>query len=382
MAIIKHSRTNKKLKKKTIFYEAQVYVRGVRIATKSFETQAEAAVWHDEAKKQLVSGQITHEDVGSMLFGTVLKMYQEKRLSELRPQTRQSHEVRFKYLADAPLANFRMCDISDIVIDDWFRWLKKQPTTQNKGRKHFRQEFKMLSAVLNWYRDCINAQFIVPIVKRHRQAIFYKPVIPRRPDYFMRKEDIQNWIDWLKVHRKNKTYYRLATFMVLTATRVGEAAGLCWDTVDFDNKIVSIRRSVWWDHRTRRPNLQELTKTAESVRIIGLSPQVLEMLREMRQETSGDGPVFTDLEGGLLSYPSIQHAFNDGFEALKLPWRSTHICRHSFGTLALVATRDLSSVQAAMGHRNIRETQGYAKIVALLDGVTASKTAEYIGLNV
>ncbi len=382
MAIIKHSRTNKTSKKKTIFYEAQVYVRGVRVATKTFETQAEAAVWHDEAKKKSLSGQITHEEVGNMLFGTVLQKYRQERLSELRPQSRQTAEIRVKYLAKAPIANHRMCDISDTVIDDWFRWLKKQPTTKNKGRKHFRQEFKLLSAVLNWYRDCINALFVVPIVKRHRQAIFYKPVTPRRPDYFMRKEDIQSWISWLKVHRRNPTYYRLASFMVLTATRVGEAAGVCWDTVDFDNKIVSIRRSVWWDHLTRRPNLQELTKTAESVRIIGLSPPVLEMLREMRQESSGVGPVFTDREGGILGYSAIQHSFNAGFEALNLPWRSTHICRHSFGTLALVATRDLSSVQAAMGHRNIRETQGYAKIAALLDGVAATKTAEYINLSI
>ncbi len=287
-----------------------------------------------------------------------------------------------KYLTDAPIANFKMCDVSDFVIDEWFRWLRQQPTAQNKGRKTFRQEFKLLSAVLNWYRDCINAQFIVPIVKRHRQAVVYKPVKPRRPDYFMRKEDIQIWINWLKAHRKNKAYYRLATFMVLTASRVGEAAGLYWDAIDYENKIASIIRTVWWDHHTRRPNIQELAKTSESIRIIRLSAPVFEMLQEMRQEGSGEGSIFTDLEGGLLSYPAIQNAFNDGFESLKLPWRSTHICRHSFGTLALVATRDLSSVQAAMGHRNIRETQGYAKVAALLDGKTATKTAEYIGLSV
>jgi integrase len=64
-----------------------------------------------------------------------------------------------------------------------------------------------------------------------------------------------------------------------------------------------------------------------------------------------------------------------------MPWRSTHICRHSFGTLALMASRDLSAVQAALGHSDIRETQRYAKVVALMDGKIQQQTADFIGLN-
>lgn len=275
-----------------------------------------------------------------------------------------------------------MFELTDKTIDGWLSWLVKQPTASNPGRKSFLQEFKLLSSVLHWYRDCLNAQFVVPIVKRHRKAVYYKPVKARRPDYFMRKEEIQSWIDWLKEHRTNPNYYRLATFMVLTATRVGEAAGVFWDAIDFENGIVSIVRTVWWDHQTRRPNVQELAKTEESIRIIKLPPQILNMLREMRKTCDGVGPIFTRASGGIFSYSAIQNTFNAGFVALGLPWRSTHICRHSFGTLALVATRDISSVQATMGHRNVRETEGYAKVAALLDGATVTKTAEYIGLNV
>ncbi len=381
MAIIKHSRTNKNTRKKTIFYEAQIYVRGVRVTSKSFETQAEASTWHDEGKKQYLHGQIVTNEVREMTFSDVFVKYRSERVPQLRLSTQQTMGNRFKYLLESPIFNTRMCDFSDRTIDVWFEWLRKHPTASDPGRKNFKQEFILFRAVLYWYRDCINAGFVVPVVKRHRKAIFFKPVKPRRPDYFMRKEEIQLWIDWLKTHRHNQSYYRLATFMVLTATRVGEAAGLFWDAVDFKNDIATIIRTVWWDHHTKAPNVQEVAKTKESIRIIKLSPTLLEMLRVMKEESKGEGPIFTDSKGGVLRYPAIQNAFNSGFVALKLPWRSTHICRHSFGTLALVATRDLSSVQAAMGHRNIQETQGYAKIVALLDGVTANKTADYIGIN-
>lgn len=199
----------------------------------------------------------------------------------------------------------------------------------------------------------------------------------------MRREDILQWLEWLRINKPLRPeYYRLALFLLHTGARIGEAAGLCWDAVDLENGFVSVIRTVWWDRHTRKPNLQNQAKNDESIRIIPLAKPVLEMLREIKaQRKSIDGPVFCSPEGNLLSYPSIQNAFNRGFTALGLPWRSTHICRHSFGTLALLATRDLSAVQASLGHNDIRVTQRYAKAVALLDGVASHKTAEFIGLG-
>src|SRR4051812_5437478 len=91
--------------------------------------------------------------------------------------------------------------------------------------------------------------------------------------------------------------------------------------------------------------------------------------------------VFTDRNGQALRYNAIQSAFNAGFKALDLPWRSTHICRHTFRTLALLATRDLSAVQASLGHKNQRITERYAKTVAMLSSTTADKTAMLMELG-
>ena len=84
--------------------------------------------------------------------------------------------------------------------------------------------------------------------------------------------------------------------------------------------------------------------------------------------------VFTNAEGELVKYNAIQSAFNAGFEALGLPWRSTHICRHTFATIALMATKNISAVQASLGHTEVRMTQRYAKTVALLSHETGEKT--------
>ena len=101
------------------------------------------------------------------------------------------------------------------------------------------------------------------------------------------------------------------------------------------------------------------------------------ILRDIKQEALSD-LVFTNIKGKLLKYNAIQSAFNAGFVALKLPWRSTHICRHTFATIALMETKNLSAVQASLGHTEVRMTQKYAKTVALLSSETGEKTASAI----
>ena len=85
--------------------------------------------------------------------------------------------------------------------------------------------------------------------------------------------------------------------------------------------------------------------------------------------------VFTDTKGELLKYNAVQSAFNAGFTALRLPWRSTHICRHTYATMALMGTKNLSAIQATLGHTEQRVTQRYAKAVALLSSDIGEKTS-------
>ncbi len=49
--------------------------------------------------------------------------------------------------------------------------------------------------------------------------------------------------------------------------------------------------------------------------------------------------------------------------------------------MALLATRDIGSVQAALGHSSQQMTEKYAKNVALLESGTAEKAASLFQLN-
>ena len=238
-------------------------------------------------------------------------------------------------------------------------------------------ELAFLRAVLYWYRNFINEDFNVPITKKHRQLCIFKPNTPRRPDYFIKPEDAKAWVEWLKEHRANPVYWRLASFMLLTGARVGEACGLKWDAVDLEKGFVRIVRRVRWDQKTKQAFLEDVTKTSQSARLLMLPGKLKNILLEMKKEVLND-LVFTDTKGELLKYNAVQSSFNAGFTALKLPWRSTHICRHTFATIALMETKNLSAVQASLGHSEQRMTQKYAKTIALLSSETGEKTASAI----
>ena len=127
----------------------------------------------------------------------------------------------------------------------------------------------------------------------------FKPNTPRRPDYYMRPENAKQLVEWLKEHRSNPVYWRLATFMLLTRTRVGEACGLKWEEVDLEQGTARIIRRVRWDQVTKRPFLEDVTKTVQSARLLMLPEKLKSISREMKKEALND-LVFTDAKGDLF----------------------------------------------------------------------------------
>lgn len=378
MAVTKRVRSNNG--KKTIQYRAQVYVDGIRVADQTFDTRGAAMAWHEEEKEKRRNGPYQKVVSAEVTFGEVLARFKAERVSQMEFSTQQARMIRCVYLENCPLTNLKMAWVNGRAVDAWIAWLLKHESAKNKKRTSFRAELMLLSTLLHWYRNYVDCDYVVPLTKRHREMVRYRKVQPRRPDYYARPEQVRAWIGWLKEHRY-PVYYRLASFLMLTGARVGEAAGMKWSEVDLDQGIARVVRVVSWDQTNKHPSLAERTKTDGSVRILMLPPVLISLLREMREETPEATMVFMNRKGDLLKYNAIQSAFNGGFVALGLPWRSTHICRHTYATLAMMATRDIGSVQASLGHKSQAMTQRYAKTIALLQSQTAEKTAALMNLE-
>ena len=379
--------TKRKKKNNKVFYYAEIYVRGVRLASKVFDNRAIAHSWHDRVKeKLLVDPKALRAESKKRTLLEVIKLYKKEKFPFLAFSSKQSILGRYMYLTDSPMARVRMSELNSSHIDLWLEWLKDHPKVDHKKRKSFIEELKVLGHILHWYHHYKDSSFIVPIVRRHRSMCFYKETVSRRPDYYMKPEEVRLWIDWMKSNRRmDKVFWRLASFMVLTGVRVGEACGLKWDAIDLEKGLVNIFRVVGWDRISKRPFFVERAKTKESLRTLLLPKELIQLLKEIKlEQVKLEKPeeefVFLNRNGKTPIYPSIRYAFTRGFKVLGLAWRGTHICRHTFATMALYATRDLPSVQAHLGHTTPQMTERYAKLAKMISADTAEKTAKVFNL--
>jgi len=375
MAVVKRSRKNGEKKAR---YQAQVYVKGRRVEYRTFALKKDAVQWDQEKRKFLKGEPLKTKK--NYLFSDCIRSFQKKAIPFLQKPTRQSYLSGLKYLLESPLCNVEMDQLNSKHIYYWIDWLKRHPTIHTPSRKSFHFELKLLNTVLNWYRHFVDESFINPVTKKHKQSCYYKIIRPRCPDYFMRPVDARNWLRWIQKNRENSVYWRIAVFMLLTGARVSEACAMKWDAINLEDGVARVMRIIRWDFHTRKPELVEATKTSNSSRLLILPDDLITILKKMRAEDSEDCLLFKKDTGQPLSYVTIQRVFNKGFEALGLPWRSTHILRHSYATMALLATKDLVSVQASLGHRSSRMTERYAKAVVLLTKDTTQKTSQVFGL--
>ena len=184
-------------------------------------------------------------------------------------------------------------------------------------------------------------------------------------------------------------YYRhwpLFTVMFGTGCRIGEIAGLRWDDLDFEHRMIYVRQSiVHYAKDEENPYQAHISrpKTAAGIRTIPMLDVVYEAFQmeyEEQEETGFNtaeidgvtGFVFENRYGGIVSRQSVNRTIKrivdtyNGEEVLDakkhhrdpimLPPFTCHIMRHTFATRLCESNTNLKVIQSVMGHRDIQTT--------------------------
>ncbi len=140
-------------------------------------------------------------------------------------------------------------------------------------------------------------------------------------------------------------------FLLYTGCRRGEALGIRWSDIDFDNNIIYIRRNVVFKNNRAVEN--DFLKTKAGLRAVPLlSP--LRVVLEAQKRISAF--VFPNADGELMS----ETQFNNRLRAYKKATGAVftpHQLRHEFATVLYEAGVDEGAAQKIMGHADIRTTQ-------------------------
>jgi integrase len=155
--------------------------------------------------------------------------------------------------------------------------------------------------------------------------------------------------------------------LVLTAAyaglRLGELRALRWRDIDFEPRIVHVRRSF-----TQANEDVPKSGRACAVPLVDQVARSLDALSRRERFTGSDELVFANPTGGFLEDSALRRRYYRALKAAGIAHLRFHDLRHTFGTLA-VQEFPLSDVKAYMGHADITTTMIYVHHVPQHDAV-------------
>lgn len=154
--------------------------------------------------------------------------------------------------------------------------------------------------------------------------------------------------------------------MLLLGLRPGEATGLLWEDIDFDSRVIHVRRSLKIGLNAT-PVITEALKTQRSRRSLDAPQQLLDALDRHRvsqaAERVGAGGawgderlVFCTTIGTPMNPSNVRRAFSAFLTSNALPEVSPNVLRHTFASLMSSSGVPLEHIADVMGHDGTRMT--------------------------
>lgn len=192
------------------------------------------------------------------------------------------------------------------------------------------------------------------------------------------EEQATSLLDYVKSSRWQNWYCPIL-ILLETGLRISEFIGLTLNDIDFEQKLIHVRRQLLYDGSGGRYKIESQneisgTKTPDGIRSIPMSTKAESALREMiaarkipKEEFSVDGVsgfLFLGRSGKPKfrvsvdkSFRKIINSYNQTHEN-HLPQITPHDLRHTYCTNLVKKGMSIKGAQYLMGHKDVRMTMG------------------------
>ena len=331
----------------------------------------------------LGSGQ--RNDVGKTDI-TVGEWVPEWLMNYARPRVRDRTLEKYKScLENYILSKFRsmlLRDITSALLQKHFNSLLANGRSDQKGLSP-----STIGAARRYFAQCLDDAIKEGIIIQNPARMTKPPRLVRREIVVLTKDEAATLVE--NSRKIKNTFMRvmmpeLISFVLHTGLRQGEAFGMKWEDVDFENSCIFVKRSL--AHVVGKGAVLQETKTKTSRRRVLLLQEDVTALKEYQKwqqnyaDELGDkfnwsGLVFTSPFGSPISptnfarryfHPLLkQCGITEGF--------TFHGLRHTHATLLLQQGVNPKIVQERLGHRLFKTGRAGIRRMRIRFGVDRGK---------
>jgi phage integrase family protein len=325
-----------------------------RTTRRGFKTIKEAkAAERDLLLDVEENGFSNNEDFQNPTFAEVAELWLESYKSTVKPTTYQSVKIKLDVMIDLYFTDMKIQQISVAYCQKVAIKLSNRYILYTNYYSVISRVFKYATSI-----DIIKSNPLDKVIKPKNRPLKVKE------NYYTKQE----LTDFLKVCKENckpveYTFYHLLAF---TGLRIGEAIGLMWSDVDFENKRLNISRTAV---KIGKEQTVQDPKTKRSKRVITLDDETLNVLKLWKRQQIKEyfqagkayqhdsNYIFTNNKGKWLLTATMKVKLSSFFcKHNKLKKITPHGFRHTHASLLFEAGITAKIISDRLGHNNVQTT--------------------------
>ncbi|WP_039657605.1 tyrosine-type recombinase/integrase [Clostridium tyrobutyricum] len=268
------------------------------------------------------------------------------------------------YIKDSEIYGIKILDIKSINIQKYYNKLYE-------NGKHSSLIFNINKLLRTFFNYAVNEGYIIKNPCSGKRI-----TIPGQKENTSKKE-VEVFSDKeLKIFESAIDSHRLKALFLLaigTGLRQGELLALKWSDIDFNNNILSVKRSIkntsimQSDGSKKRKTIIQVPKTKNSLRTVPIPSKLIPVIKrhelQKKEEKLKSGDTYTDSEfvfttamGLNIDARNLLRSYKRVLTKAKIPYRKFHALRHTYATKLFEKNIPLKTVQMLLGHADISTT--------------------------